>query len=191
MESETFEEWAEEIKDDLDEYRELSFTKINTDGYFIYKLRLLTNPFRIEHYYNNPKTPTSTKTYISEEACFNILKEKIYPDPDLCIPDYNKSLTDGIKDFRFELTGYTPGFSMEKYSKEIDETIEHINTTHNQFGFKIIRSEVSGESFDLTVDGDYPKWQVHFIRLLVDKTDLSEYRYTKSPNTILSYSGLD
>ena len=78
---------------------------------------------------------------------------------------------------------------MEQYTAEaeIERSVERINFSHDKDGFRITALEVSGGSFDLTITGDYPKWQMHLIRYLIDKTDLEQYRDSKGQKTILKY----
>lgn len=186
---ETFESWEDRIRGYLDEFGEVTFSKTDAKNVLLYRIKLLTTPYRIEYYNSSSDDPSTSKTYTSEEAFFKMLNEEVYSDPYLSEPVF-KPVSDKRRFFLFELSkGYPRGFDMEKYTDKIQKTIERINATHNNFN--ITGVEIFGDSFELAVEGDYPGWQVHFIRYLVDKTDLTEFRDDMATKSILSYTEID
>lgn len=188
MSGESFEKWAERMKEYLHDYGELVFTKTNADSTFVYRIRVISNPYRVERYFDNDLPPSSAKVCTSEEECFDILREEVYPEADFWLPDYSEAMSEKVHTYRFELAlGYPRGFDMEDYSEAIDDVVQHLNSNHDDHIFKIIDTEISGGSFDLMAFGDSPDWQERFIRLLLEKVDLSAYRVPGTENEILKY----
>ena len=179
--------WADNIRDNFQDYGEASFTKEDPDGTFIYKVRATANPYTMELYLSDPETVTSVESFRTEADCLQRLKEILYHDKYHDMPDYIKG-TDESTTYQFALAkGYPRGFNMEQYAKEIEEAVDHINSTHNKDGFRITISNIAGGSFELTAQGTFPGWQMHFVRYLTDKTNLSTYRDTKGRKSILTY----
>jgi hypothetical protein len=189
---ETFEHWVNSIKEYLDEFGEIWFTQTDSKNSGLFKIRLLKDPCRIEFYKDDSEKPISIKKYTSMEGFFNLLVDKVYQHPEPSFPDYYEKTMGNYRYFLFQLSkGYPRDFDMKRYTAEIEQTIDHINTTHNKHSFNIAGVEIFSDSFELKVKGDYPGWQMHFVLYLVDKTDLKRFRDDRGSKNVLSYTEIE